>query len=287
LENTACVEHYGTSVEENAARGVAHTRKAGIALPLSYRRTFAIMNAACGYAGVPMRDFPYLSPDAFFCFPNPADAKGDVVAVGGNLSPGMLLSAYRQGIFPWFNEGDPILWQSPDPRFVIFPDKLHVSQSMKKVLRQAVFDIRFDTAFGQVIRGCAGVYREGQDGTWITDGMIDAYRALYRLGYAHSAEAWQDGELAGGCYGVLLGRRGARLDLDAPGGGVFFGESMFARRANASKAAFLSLAQHLFSRGARFIDCQVPTEHLARLGGEELPRRAFLRLLHARLQECG
>jgi leucyl/phenylalanyl-tRNA--protein transferase len=243
------------------------------------------MNVGCNYAAVFMREFPYLPPDALFRFPNPAEAKGDIVAVGGNLSPGMLLSAYRQGIFPWFNEGDPILWQSPDPRFVIFPDKLRISQSMKKVLRQAVFDIRFDTAFSQVIQSCAEIYREGQDGTWITDGMIGAYGALHRLGYAHSAEAWQDGELAGGCYGVLLGCRGRRLDMEAPGGGVFFGESMFARRTNASKAAFLTLAQKLFSQGVRFIDCQVWTAHLASLGGEELSRRDYLRLLFTHLQE--
>lgn len=231
-----------------------------------------------------MSDFPYLPPGAFFPFPDPAKAKGDFVAVGGNLSPGMLISAYRQGIFPWFNEGDPIFWQSPDPRFVLFPEKLHVSQSMKKVLRQGVYDIRFNTAFPEVIRNCAKIYREGQDGTWITADMIDAYCELHRLGYAYSAEAWQQGELAGGCYGILLGLRGQRLGLD-DAGGVFFGESMFARKPNASKAAFLTLAQHLFAHNTAFIDCQVRTDHLESLGGQSLSRPAYLRLLSTHLQE--
>jgi leucyl/phenylalanyl-tRNA--protein transferase len=235
-----------------------------------------------------MSTFPYLPADARFRFPDPAKAKGDIVAVGGNLSPGMLLSAYQQGIFPWFNEGEPILWQSPDPRFVLFPEKLHISQSMRKVLRQNAYDIRYNTAFAEVIRGCAAIHRRGQGGTWITADMIEAYCELHRLGYAHSAEAWQDGRLAGGCYGILLGAQGQRPGLkndSGASGGIFFGESMFARRPNASKAAFLTLAQKLFARNTAFIDCQVWTAHLESLGGESMPRKDYLRLLTATLRK--
>jgi leucyl/phenylalanyl-tRNA--protein transferase len=234
-----------------------------------------------------MSGFPYLPADARFRFPNPAKAKGDIVAVGGNLSPGMLLSAYEQGIFPWFNEGDPILWQSPDPRFVLFPENLHISQSMRKLLRQGVYDIRYNTAFPEVIRACAEISRRGQDGTWITADMLEAYGELHRLGYAHSAEAWQDGQLAGGCYGIFLNAQGHRPALaGCPGlrnapAGIFFGESMFARRPNASKAAFLTLAQNLFAQNTAFIDCQVRTAHLESLGGKPIPRQDYLRLLAA------
>jgi leucyl/phenylalanyl-tRNA--protein transferase len=230
-----------------------------------------------------MSGFPYFPPDMFIRFPDPARAADDIVAIGGNLSPGMLISAYRQGIFPWYNEGDPILWQSPDPRFVLFPENLRVSRSMRKVLRRGVYDIRFDTAFPRVIRNCADVPRKGQDSTWLTADMTGAYCELHRLGYAHSAEAWQDGVLAGGCYGVLLGPRGRRLGLDDDSGGVFFGESMFARKPNASKAAFLTLAQKLFAHNIAFIDCQVWTAHLESLGGESLSRAACLQLLFTHL----
>lgn len=230
-----------------------------------------------------MSGFPYLPPDAFIRFPDPAKAKGDIVACSGNLSPGMLISAYIQGIFPWYNEGDPILWHSPDPRFVLFPEKLHVSQSMRKILRQGIYDIRFNTAFPRVIRNCAEIPRKGEAGTWLTADMIDAYCEMHRLGYAHSAEAWQDGELAGGCYGILLGPKGVRLGLDDDSGGVFFGESMFARKPNASKAAFLTLAGKLFAQNIAFIDSQVWTAHLESLGGESLSRNAYLRLLFTHL----
>jgi leucyl/phenylalanyl-tRNA--protein transferase len=178
----------------------------------------------------------------------------------------MLLAAYEQGIFPWYNPGDPLIWQSPDPRFVIFPKNLHVSVSMEKILRRGDFEIRYDEDFLGVIAGCARVPRPGQDGTWISRDIVEAYAALHELGWVHSAEAYYKGELAGGCYGMRLGN-------------AFFGESMFARRPNASKAAFLTLARTLFADGLVFIDCQVPTDHLASLGGETLPRRAFLSLL--------
>jgi leucyl/phenylalanyl-tRNA--protein transferase len=214
----------------------------------------------------PDPDFPYLSQDDRFRFPPAAEARNSIVAVGGNLSPGMLLSAYEQGIFPWYNPEDPILWQSPDPRCVLFPEKLRVSSSMRKILRQGKFTVTIDRDFPAVIQACASVERPGQDGTWISGDIITAYTELHRLGWAHSAESWLDGDLVGGCYGIRMGR-------------AFFGESMFARRPNASKAAFLTLARTLFEDGIAFIDCQVPTDHLSSLGGEEMSRKDFLRLL--------
>jgi leucyl/phenylalanyl-tRNA--protein transferase len=218
------------------------------------------------YRSGPDPAFPYLDENERYAFPNPGAVPGDVIAVGGNLSPGMLLSAYEQGIFPWYNPEDPILWQSPDPRFVIFPETLHVSASMRKLLRRNSFEINFDEDFAGVIRGCAEAERPGQDGTWITEDIIAGYTELYRLGYVHSAESRRDGELLGGCYGVRVGR-------------VFCGESMFAKAPNASKAAFLSLAQRLFEEQVLFIDCQVPTDHLRSLGGREISRHDFLGLL--------
>ena len=236
----------------------------------------------------PDPDFPRLEETDFFPFPDPREWEdkviliggsetvsfwrksigweGNIIAIGGNLSPGMLLSAYEQGLFPWYNPDDPIFWQSPDPRFVIYPEKLHVSSSMRKILKNRIFDVTFNKDFEGVIRGCSQVERPSQGGTWITDDIIEAYIELHRLGWAHSAEAWQDGILAGGCYGVLMGR-------------VFIGESMFAKKSNASKAAFLSLAEKLFENGLAFVDCQVPTGHLTSLGGEELPRKDYLALL--------
>jgi leucyl/phenylalanyl-tRNA--protein transferase len=214
--------------------------------------------------------FPYLTEYDRFSFPPPERWAGWIIATGGNLSPGMLLSAYEQGLFPWYNPEDPILWQSPDPRFVIFPEKLHISASMVKVLRKREFEISFDRDFPALIRGCAEAERPGQRGTWISADIIKAYTELHRLGWAHSAEARREGELVGGCYGVRLGA-------------AFFGESMFARRSNASKAAFLTLAEFLFADGVRFIDCQVQTEHLESLGGEAVSRPEFLRLLRGAL----
>ena len=214
----------------------------------------------------PDPDFPYLYEHDSFFYGDPEDWDGDIIGIGGNLSPGMLLSAYEQGIFPWYNPGDPVIWHSPDPRCVIFPGKLHISSSMQKILKNRTFEIKFNTDFTGVIEACAQTKRSGQNGTWISNDIIAGYTELYRLGWAHSAEAWQDGLLVGGCYGVSLGR-------------AFFGESMFSRKSNASKAAFLSLAELLFDNGLVFIDCQVPTEHLLSLGGEELSRKNFLALL--------
>jgi leucyl/phenylalanyl-tRNA--protein transferase len=209
-----------------------------------------------------------------FSFPSPDRDSESIVAVGGNLSPGMLLSAYEQGIFPWFNPEDPIIWQSPEIRFLIFPEKLHISRSMGKVISRGEFEVRLDGDFPGVIRGCAGIYRPGEGGTWITGDVIEAYTELHRLGWAHSAESYRDGKLAGGCYGIRLGK-------------VFFGESMFAREPNASKAAFLTLARLLFADGVAFIDCQIPSEHLRSLGGEEMGRESFLVLLQKTLKDRG
>jgi leucyl/phenylalanyl-tRNA--protein transferase len=179
----------------------------------------------------------------------------------------MLLSAYEQGIFPWYGPEDPLLWQSPDPRMVIFPENLHVSRSMHKILEKGAFKITLNGDFPAVIRGCAETERPGQGGTWISADIIAAYTELHRLGRVCSAAAYSNGELAGGCYGLRIGR-------------VFCGESMFARIPNASKAAFISLARRLFADGAAFIDCQVPSEHLRSLGGQEISRADFLALLH-------
>ena len=214
--------------------------------------------------------FPRLGERDRFSFRNPAEADGGLVGVGGNLSPGMLLSAYEQGIFPWFSADDPVLWHSPDPRFVLFPESLHVSRSMAKVLARDYFDLSLDRDFPAVIRACSEADRPGQDGTWITGDMVRSYTELHRLGWVHSCEARLDGRLVGGCYGIRLGA-------------AFFGESMFSFESNASKAAFISLARLLFSDGVRFIDCQVRTDHLGSLGATEIPRTEFLSLLRTAL----
>jgi len=201
-------------------------------------------------------------------FPDAHNVSGDQPALwGANLSPGVLLSAYEQGFFPWYAEGEPLWWWSPDPRFVLFLEELHVSTSMRKVLRQQRFDIRFDTAFPEVMHGCSTAPRHGQNGTWITSDMINAYVYLHKQGYAHSAEAWQNGELVGGCYGVAVGN-------------MFFGESMFAKVPDASKAAFLTLARNLKEWGVPLVDSQVHTNHLESLGAREIPRAAYLDILN-------
>lgn len=189
------------------------------------------------------------------------------MGVGGNLSPGMLLSAYRQGVFPWFNPEDPILWWCPDPRFVIFFEELHVSRSMRRVMRRGEFTLSLDTDFAGVIHACATTPRPGQRGTWITEDMELAYRRLHELGYAHSCEAWSRGELVGGIYGVAIGR-------------MFFGESMFSRTSNASKAALIALCRFLERTGYRLMDAQLHTPHVERMGGREIPRERFLSVVH-------
>ncbi len=200
-----------------------------------------------------------------------ADRSG-LLAVGGDLTPRRLLSAYAHGIFPWYSEGLPILWHSPHPRFALTPDALHVPKSLSKQLKRGVYEVRFDAAFEQVIDACAAVPRPGQEGTWITSEMRDAYVELHRLGYAHSAESWKDGELRGGLYGVSLGA-------------VFFGESMFARAPDASKVAFVTLVEELRAWGFTLVDCQQETEHLARFGATPWPRSEFIRALKAGLEQ--
>ncbi len=216
-------------------------------------------------------DFPWLEYDDFFRFPPPDTWDEELVGVGGNLSPGMLISAYAQGIFPWFNEGEEILWWSLDPRFVLYHDNLKVSKSMRKILKKGTFLLTVDRDFEAVMRGCSVVPREGQDGTWISEDMIAAYTGLHKLGFAHSVEVWEEDELAGGLYGLSLGS-------------AFFGESMFARKSNASKAALIGLSSYLREKGFAFIDCQQHTPHLGSLGACDVSRDRFLRELKTSLQ---
>lgn len=197
-------------------------------------------------------------------FPDPRHAEPDgLLAVGGDLSPRRLLAAYREGIFPWFDEDSPILWWSPDPRLVLFPDELHVSRSLQRTIRRGRYRVTADEAFGRVIRACSAKERPDQDGTWITEEMVAAYEELHQLGYAHSFEAWEADALVGGLYGVTLGR-------------AFFGESMFSDAADASKVAFVIAVRWLAAHGVRLVDCQVRTEHLLRFGAREVPRELFL-----------
>ncbi len=213
-----------------------------------------------------------LSEDLVFPDPRKADRSG-ILAVGGDLSPDRLLLAYHLGIFPWYDEQTaPILWHSPPERMVLWPDRLHVSRSLRKRLRRGTYEIRYDTTFSEVLLRCAQTPREGQAGTWLNPEMRRAYGELHRRGYAHSAEAWQDGRLVGGLYGITLGA-------------VFFGESMFSLAPDASKAAFATLVPQLAADGYRLIDCQVYTDHLASLGAEEIPRDEFLANLHQSLDE--
>lgn len=189
-----------------------------------------------------------------------------LLAIGGCLSKRRLLSAYRHGIFPWYNPGEPILWWSPNPRLVLFPNKLKVSRSLRKTLHKNIFSVTFDKAFNEVIAACAAPRKEG-GGTWITTEISQAYKELHQLGIAHSIETWFEGELVGGLYGVALGS-------------VFFGESMFHTRTDASKVAFVSLVQQLESWGYQLIDCQVQTRHLTSFGAEEIDRAYFAQLLN-------
>ncbi|QDQ27449.1 leucyl/phenylalanyl-tRNA--protein transferase [Chitinimonas arctica] len=197
-----------------------------------------------------------------------------LLAAGGDLSPARLLLAYRQGIFPWFSLGEPILWWSPDPRMVLFPAELKVARSLAKTLRHKPYEIRFDSAFRAVIEACAQCPRPGQDGTWIVRDVIEAYCRLHELGWAHSAECWMEGELVGGLYGVAIG-------------GMFYGESMFANRPDASKLAFVHLVRWLQTQGFGMLDCQMRTAHLARFGARELPRPAFLAELARLTSQAG
>ena len=200
-------------------------------------------------------------------FPPPEEAEPDgLIAVGGDLSAPRLLEAYRQGIFPWFEPGGEPLWWSPDPRLILVPEEVRVARSLRATIRKGAYETRFDTAFRDVIHGCSAIKRAHEDGTWIGRDIERSYSHLFDLGYAHSIESWQGGELAGGLYGVCIGR-------------AFFGESMFARKADASKVAVAALCRECSRRGIGFIDCQVTTEHLLTLGAREVPRAKFLAML--------
>lgn len=201
-------------------------------------------------------------------FPDPSNALDEpdgLLAVGGDLSPERILAAYRCGIFPWFNPGDPILWWSPNPRTVVFPNQLHISKSLRKTLRQGIYRVTFDTCFQAVMKACAAP-RAYAEGTWISDDIIAGYAALHERGFAHSVEVWRDAELVGGLYGLALGR-------------IFFGESMFSRADNASKVGFAHLVRQLRAWDFQLIDCQVANDHLFSLGATKIPREEFQRML--------
>ena len=212
-----------------------------------------------------------LSEDLVFPSPHLASKEG-LLAVGGDLTRTRLLLAYSHGIFPWYSENEPILWWSPDPRLVLYPDELKISRSLSKVIKKGVYTVTIDCAFEQVINECARVRLENQEGTWIVDEMAKAYCNLHESGFAHSVEAWEGDHLVGGLYGVSLGR-------------CFFGESMFTRVSNASKVAFVSLVLHLRTSNFALIDCQVTTGHLTRFGAREISRTRYLEELDEALKE--
>ncbi|MCK0188795.1 leucyl/phenylalanyl-tRNA--protein transferase [Arenibacter sp. F20364] len=200
-------------------------------------------------------------------FPDVENADDDgLLAVGGDLSPARLLLAYKNGIFPWFNEDSMILWWSPDPRMVLFPNNVKISKSMAQVIKSNKFSITWNTQFEDVVNACSSIERKGQEGTWITPEMKSAYSKLHQMGIAKSVEVWENEQLVGGLYGIDLGH-------------VFCGESMFSKRSNASKFAFISLAQDLEKKEYKLIDCQVYTAHLESLGAEEIPRKQFIKIL--------
>jgi len=207
-----------------------------------------------------------LSSDLYFPPIESADNTG-LLAIGGDLSAERLMMAYRSGIFPWFNEEDPICWWSPDPRFVLFPAELKISKSMKAVCRKNEFEFTTNTAFTRVISHCKNKEREGQDGTWITGEMLQAYTTLFEKGFAHSAETWCNGQLVGGLYGIRSGH-------------IFFGESMFSLKSNASKFAFINYVQLLQKENVQLIDCQLHTDHLESLGARMISRAEFKKYLH-------
>ena len=199
-------------------------------------------------------------------FPPLSDALNEpngLIAIGGDLSASRLLNAYKQGIFPWFSDGEPIMWWSPNPRMVLFPDELKISNSLKKTLKKHTLETRINTAFQAVMIECSKTPRNGQNGTWISNEMIAAYTQLHNLGYAICAETWLDGKLVGGCYGVKIGR-------------MFYGESMFHTKTDASKVAFVNLVEYLKNQGVGMIDCQMKTPLLASFGGREISREEFM-----------
>ena len=216
----------------------------------------------------------YQIPDELV-FPDPDLAEEDgLLGVGGDLKPERLLLAYRNGIFPWFSKGEPIMWWSPEPRCVLYPENLKVSTSLRQALRKGGYEVRFDTCFTDVIRHCAATKRKGQRGTWITKEMVEAYIRLHELGYAHSTEVFMGGELAGGLYGVAIGM-------------TYSGESMFHLRPEASKIALYHLVQRLKDWKFPLIDCQVTNPHLLSLGAEEMPRKEFLKQVKKNREKKG
>ena len=207
---------------------------------------------------------PIFRLPAEIIFPDPQLAEPDgLLAVGGDLAPGRILAAYQQGIFPWYSDGEPILWWSPAPRLVLLPEEFHLPKRLARTMRQNIFEVRADTAFAEVIASCAAVRRDAGEGTWITEEMQEAYIALHELGFAHSLESWHEGELVGGLYGVSLGK-------------CFFGESMFTRATNASKVALVALVNYLKALDFSLIDCQITTAHLERFGAREISRARYL-----------
>lgn len=210
----------------------------------------------------------YILDEALWFPPVDMAQEDGLLAIGGDLSTERLLLAYKNGIFPWFNEDEPPLWWSPNPRFVLFPDELKVSKSMKQLLKRDAFEFKVNTDFFSVINNCRHTPRRDQDGTWITDDVVTAYQQLHAQGYAHSAEAWFEGELVGGLYGIRLGK-------------MFFGESMFSHKSNASKYAFIKYVELLKAEGVELIDCQVYTEHLESLGAKMINRGTFIKKLKA------
>jgi leucyl/phenylalanyl-tRNA--protein transferase len=217
---------------------------------------------------------PVFSLNETLIFPLPEFAEPDgLLAIGGDLSPDRLILAYRQGIFPWFSEGDPILWWSPAPRLALFPREFHLPGRLRRTIASGAFTVTADTAFAAVVNGCATASGRSEKGTWITPAIQQAYCRLHQLGFAHSIECWQDGQLAGGLYGICLDR-------------VFFGESMFARVSNGSKVALAALVRQAIHRNIALIDCQMTTEHLLRFGAREIARELFQAQLDAHIDYC-
>ncbi|KQO34686.1 leucyl/phenylalanyl-tRNA--protein transferase [Flavobacterium sp. Leaf82] len=213
----------------------------------------------------------YIIKDLFFPPVSESDEEG-ILAIGGDLDPERLKLAYKSGIFPWFNEGDPIIWWSPDPRMVLFPDELIVSKSMRNILNRNQFKVTFNQSFRDVISNCKNITRDGQNGTWISNEMVDAYCKLNEKGIAKSVEVWQDEVLVGGLYGIDLGH-------------VFCGESMFSKVSNASKTAFIALVNYLKKENYKLLDCQVYNPHLESLGCREIDREEFMSILKSNNNE--
>lgn len=205
-------------------------------------------------------------------FPSPNDAEEGLLALGGDLNPNRLISAYKSGVFPWYGDDEPIMWWSPDPRCVIYPGKIYISESMKKILRKNPFRVSFDRDFDQVIQSCAQVRYKNRNSTWINNEMLSAYKELHSMGWAHSVEVWKDDVLVGGMYGVQIGK-------------CFGGESMFHTQSNASKAAMIALCRVMVEKGMSLLDCQIYNDHLGFMGAEEIPRTVFLAELEKGLND--